>query len=719
MREEERSLFPLSTIGNVVHLFRLELTDDHHDPDIVLLSIVAGCIENSLTSPRTGTVSEDGNLLCASVTDFEEPEVAEVENLRIEPPVELHIVEALYAKFEAVVRGYCDLSLFKEEGRKGASRALIKRVSDIIWNTLTKSQYKDRAHLQSIYSYLTGSKLDCFGVAMAVVAGCQVLGFQDVHLALSEDHAWVVFGESGSDTAEVTWHGRGNEDKRGLPVDLERIRDSWLYVGGHPVVCSRHMEVAALVSGINPAITPVMDSLEVGVLQQELLWLLYDLGHLDRYPMALGNLGDLEEISGSTGRPASQELYDEAVEVARRDYGDQHVYPYTYLAGFHYRQRDFKAALRAWADAASVIKRYKYSKDDEEIYKEFMEINNELIPHILKADENLVSDPECFGHLVRFYDGLCSWEEESSTPVLHIGWVKPIVKCFTAFDYHVRAKLDIARVEDHDQGKSALLALSDLGLATIPDRLNNNYKDSVEDCDIRECDKESGHYDMKILKEEEKSIYLPTNPDHPSARVSHVRCEDFEKMHVNRLLRLASLPHSDVAHSEDPKKHGMLISHMIEHAGEKLFNVKFLLGNCISMDEAFLEPASPSFPTLTKSKAIDSTFLAEASSSRPAGGKASHLRTTSSSTAASATKTSKTLKKTSSNRDGRVKVSVYSSKIGDIKPLLLCEKLNSSALHLHLTAQSQTEVKKSRNSSFEADFAIGTAGGRVKRQRRE
>ena len=274
-------------------------------------------------------------------------------------------------------------------------------------------------------------------------------------------------------------------------------------------------------------------------------------------------------------------------------------------------------------------------------------------------------------------------------------------------------------MEDHDQGKSALLALSDLGLATIPDRLNNNYKDSVEDCDIRECDKETGHYDMKILKEEEKSIYLPTNPDHPSARVSHVRCEDFEKMHVNRLLRLASLPHSYVAHSEDPKKHSVLISHMIEHAGEKLFNVKFLLGNCISMDEAFLEPSSPSFPSLTKSKAIDSTFLAEASSSRPAGGKASHLRTTSSSTAASATKTSKTLKKTSSARDGRVKVSVYSSKIGDIKPLLLCEKLNSSALHLHLTAQSQTEVKKSRNSSFEADFAVGTAGGRVKRQRRE
>lgn len=41
-----------------------------------------------------------------------------------------------------------------------------------------------------------------------MVAGCQVLGFCDVHLALSEDHAWVVFGEHGEHTAEVTWHGK-------------------------------------------------------------------------------------------------------------------------------------------------------------------------------------------------------------------------------------------------------------------------------------------------------------------------------------------------------------------------------------------------------------------------------------------------------------------------------------------------------------------------------
>ncbi len=46
-------------------------------------------------------------------------------------------------------------------------------------------------------------------MALAVVAGCQLLGYHDVHLALSEDHVWVVYGEHGEETSEVTWHGKG------------------------------------------------------------------------------------------------------------------------------------------------------------------------------------------------------------------------------------------------------------------------------------------------------------------------------------------------------------------------------------------------------------------------------------------------------------------------------------------------------------------------------
>jgi len=699
MREEDKRLFPLSTIGGVVQLFRQQLTGDL-EPDLSLLSIVAGCVENSMTSSRNITVSpvsNDISTVSEKIFDFEEPEVADVENLRLDPPVEVHIVEALCAKFESVIKGYCDLSVFKEG--QYATRSLVKRVSDIIWNTLSKAQYKDRAHLQSIYSYLTGSKLDCFGVALAVVAGCQVLGFSDVHLALSEDHAWVVFGEDNQ-TAEVTWHGKGNEDKRGQSVETEKAKDSWLYVGGKPVLCTRHVEVAALVSSMSPSISPNMDSLEVGVLQQELLWLLYDLGHLEKYPMALGNLGDLEEISATPGRPPSREIYNEAKAVNQKIYEDRHVYPYTYSAGFHYRQRDFKGALKSWAEAANVIKRYKYSKDDEEIYKEFMEINNELIPHILKADDNLLNDPECFMSLLQFYDGLCSWEEDSSTPVLHTGWVKPIVKCFTSFDFHVRAKLDISLAEKEEGNE--ILSFSDWTMGKnfpehfnlkftncVPEPLNNNYKKSFTDCDIH-CDTRAGHYGYLLR---DRSIYQE-NYDKVSALSGQI---DFESMQVNRLLRFAKNSETEVelfddrVHVRSASKKRFL-SHLIEKSGESLFNIDYLLGHPDS--QPFLDVEK--IQNLEKLCQFDkfenlptkNTILPEESATKKdAEGK--------------------------SGKSGKINVTIFSAKMGALKDLIQAEKLNSSALHLQLTAQSQTDVKKSR-PSLETEFA-----GRVKRARRD
>lgn len=54
---------------------------------------------------------------------------------------------------------------------------------------------------------LVGNRLDSFGVALTVVAGCQLLGLDDVRLALTEEHAWIVFGDDGSQSMEITWHG--------------------------------------------------------------------------------------------------------------------------------------------------------------------------------------------------------------------------------------------------------------------------------------------------------------------------------------------------------------------------------------------------------------------------------------------------------------------------------------------------------------------------------
>lgn len=186
--------FPMRKVDDVVDFFRSQL-EKGDEPDLALLSIVAGYIENLMTrhrSPNVEAVSSDSS---------------DEDAKRSFPTVEIGPIEALHAKFACQVKGSVDLTLI-EAAKVAGTRDLIKKVSDVVWSSLTRSYYKDRPHLQSLYSYLTGNKLDCFGVAFAVVAACQTLGFTEVHLALSEDHAWVTFGDDNTETAEVTWHGQ-------------------------------------------------------------------------------------------------------------------------------------------------------------------------------------------------------------------------------------------------------------------------------------------------------------------------------------------------------------------------------------------------------------------------------------------------------------------------------------------------------------------------------
>lgn len=51
-------------------------------------------------------------------------------------------------------------------------------------------------------------------------------------------------------------------------MDSGVAEKSWLYLNGNAVICTRHMEVATIVSGMNPAINSSMDSVELGALQQ-------------------------------------------------------------------------------------------------------------------------------------------------------------------------------------------------------------------------------------------------------------------------------------------------------------------------------------------------------------------------------------------------------------------------------------------------------------------
>ncbi|XP_067877536.1 menin isoform X1 [Heterodontus francisci] len=472
LKSTQAAFFPICSIDEVVKLFEFELKKD--EPDLTLLSLVLGFVEHFMAVNRVIPINVRGY-------SFEGSSEAGSESAACFPRVGLLQIKALHTRFTSMIRGAVDRSLYPLKGGY-SSRELVKKVSDVIWNSLSRSYFKDRAHIQSLFSFITGTKLDSSGVAFAVVSACQVLGLRDVHLGLSEDHAWVIFGENGEETAEVTWHGKGNEDRRGQTVTAGVAERSWLYLKGSCLKCDRKMEVALMVCAINPSIDHHTDSVELLQLQQHLLWLLYDLGHLRKYPMALGNLADLEELEPMPGRPDPLTLYHEGISSAKEYYNNEHVYPYVYLASYFCRNKNVKEALASWGDAATVIQDYNYCREDEEIYKEFFDIANDIIPNLIKEMASMtevseergdgdgaaegpqgqstpstaLQDPESFAQLLRFYDGICKWEEGSSTPVLHVGWATFLVQSISKFDGQVRHKVtiivkDTETNEDDDQ----------------------------------------------------------------------------------------------------------------------------------------------------------------------------------------------------------------------------------------------------------------------------
>lgn len=134
--EREKQHFPLQKIDDVLDIFNCQLKEKEN-VNLSLLSIILGTIENALTVNRALSATKN-------VDNTLEP---------IFPIIQWETIEALYTKFETHIKSYVDLSQYPD---KFANRELVKKVSDVIWGSLTRGHYKDRAHLQSLYSFLTG-----------------------------------------------------------------------------------------------------------------------------------------------------------------------------------------------------------------------------------------------------------------------------------------------------------------------------------------------------------------------------------------------------------------------------------------------------------------------------------------------------------------------------------------------------------------------------------
>ncbi|KAK2119024.1 Menin [Saguinus oedipus] len=177
------------------------------------------------------------------------------------------------------------------------------------------------------------------------------------------------------------------------------------------------MEVAFMVCAINSSIDLHTDSLELLQVQQKLLWLLYDLGHL--------------ESLLTPGRPDPLTLYHKGITSAKTYYRDEHIYPCMYLAGYHCHNQNVCKALQAWADTATVTQDYNYCREDEEIHKEFFKVASDVIPSLLKEAVSLLEDLQMGG----------------GQPVLHVGWATFLLQSLGCFEGQVWQKVHIVSRE--------------------------------------------------------------------------------------------------------------------------------------------------------------------------------------------------------------------------------------------------------------------------------
>ncbi|KAL5107393.1 Menin [Taenia crassiceps] len=290
-----------------------------------------------------------------------------VETMKPEFPIlRYEEAEQLYQRFYTMIVHDPKLSSMARvpPDQVSSTRRLVKAVCDVLCAHMASParQREHFAHAQSIYSLLEYGQLDSFGLAYATVAACQLLGYTDVHLALSEDHAWVEFGPpERRETADVsvipaleptevpspikTTTTVSVSTLYPPPVRLGHLFHSWLYLNGCPVVCNPLvLSVAAAVTAIQPcglsksvrpidqivtsSVAPLASkrprrklssgtlstssdghpvrsvetiSPELVRLKQTLLWMVYRAGMLNQYPLGLTNLADIEEGYPSTG----------------------------------------------------------------------------------------------------------------------------------------------------------------------------------------------------------------------------------------------------------------------------------------------------------------------------------------------------------------------------------------------------------------------------------
>jgi len=125
--------FPLKTIDAVVELFESQISGE---PDLAHLSLVLGAIEVRMTTD-SATETDDSAFPQINFTD----------------------VESLYDRFLTLLHHNIpaeEIASCRHGNVVASTKEIVDKVSNVVWSSLSSSYSKDRAHIQSLYSLLTG-----------------------------------------------------------------------------------------------------------------------------------------------------------------------------------------------------------------------------------------------------------------------------------------------------------------------------------------------------------------------------------------------------------------------------------------------------------------------------------------------------------------------------------------------------------------------------------
>lgn len=269
-----------------------------------------------------------------------------------------------------------------------------------------------------------------------------------------------------------------------------------------------------------------------------------------------------------------------------------------------------------------------------------------------------------FDQFSRFYDGICYWEQGSLTPILHIGWVKPLVTTISRFDGEIRSQVIIHCAKDED----------DVNDANVPIRSENNNND------------------VCMSPAQETSDKKTKNGEESADKSETVRTT--------------------------------LVEALTAACGEKILNPDFLLqggGRPFADQQAKSERCDESEKQLlllaqTSPRRCDEAS-AESNEKQPNDVKKEE-KSVDNDTKSTIPSSGPVFKETSDDEiiiPKRPEITLYSQKMKGLKDLLLGEKLNTHAISLQLTAQSQVQVAGRKGRSIGAiNYATST-----KRSRRE